>query len=87
MQKEFINGVPYFRDKTNIYLSTEPTVQIGTYTDEHLEFYTNHLNNLQERLTLWRSEQRSRIRKPTIPSARKSRNTKAGVTEVPDTDT
>jgi len=85
MQKEFINGVPYYIDKGTIYLADDTNpVQIGTYTETRLEFHANHLQKLQEHLTAWRNEQKSRVRKPTAPSSRKSRNAKAGIREVSD---
>ena len=87
MQKEFINGVPYFIEKGTVYLADDSTpTNIGTYTEKRLTYHENHLEKLQERLTAWRSEQCSRIRKPTIPSSRKTRNAKAGITEVFDND-
>ena len=85
MQKEFINGVPYLIDKGAVYLANDSTpTLIGTYAEKRLNFHENHLLKLQENLTLWRSQQLPRVRKPTAPSSRKSRNTKAGVTEVSD---
>ena len=87
MQKEFINGVPYLIDKGSVYLANDSTpILIGTYTEKRLSFHENHIINLQEQLTLWRSQQLPRVRKPTAPSSRKSRNAKAGVTEVSDND-
>jgi len=87
MQKEFINGVPYYLDKEAVYLANDsaPTL-IGSYSEKRLNFHENHLIKLQEQLTFWRSQQHPRVRKPTAPSSRKSRNAKAGVTEVSDSD-
>jgi hypothetical protein len=88
MQKEFINGIPYHLDKGSVYLANDSTsTLIGTYSEKRLSFHANHLVKLQEQLTLWRTQQLPRVRKPTAPSSRKSRNTKAGVTEVSDDDT
>jgi hypothetical protein len=88
MQKEFINGVPYYLDKGTVYTADEhSSILIGKYAEKRLEFHTNHLEKLKERLKAWRSEQTPRVRKPTAPTSRKSRNAKAGVTEVSDTDT
>jgi len=87
MQKEFINGVPYFTDKGAIHLCDESNATcIGSYANQVLTYHENHLAKLQERLTIWRAEQQPRVRKPTAPSSRKSRNTKAGVTEVSNDD-
>jgi len=87
MQKEFINGVPYYIDKDAVYTADDyESILIGKYAEKRLEFHANHLEKLQERLKAWRSEQTPRVRKPTAPSARKSRNAKAGVTEVSDND-
>ena len=87
MQKEFINGVPYHLDAGAVYTADENnSILIGKYTEKRLEFHTNHLDKLKDRLKTWRSEQVPRVRKPTAPSSRKSRNAKAGVTEVSDTD-
>jgi len=88
MQKEFINGVPYYLDKGTVYTADENnSTLIGNYTEKRLEFHANHLEKLKDRLKAWRSEQISRVRKPTAPTSRKSRNAKAGVTEVSDNDT
>ena len=88
MQKEFINGVPYFTDKTGaLYLADDSNpIHIGKHQEQKINFHENLIANLQERLTTWRAEQSSRVRKPTAPSSRKSRNAKAGVTEVSDHD-
>jgi len=87
MQKEFINGVPYFTDKGALYLCDETNAtRIGTYADQNITYNENHIETLKERLATWRAEQVSRVRKPTAPSSRKARNNKAGVTEVPNDD-
>lgn len=87
MQKEFINGVPYFTEKGTLYTYNESNpVCIGKYDKTTINYHENHISNLQEHLITWRAEQQSRVRKPTKPSSRKARNIKAGITEVSDTD-
>jgi len=87
MQKLFINGVPYFTDKGNLYLwdETNPT-HIGTYTDNKITYQHDLISKLSTRLTEWRAEQSSRVRKPTATASRKNRNNKATVTEDSEND-
>ncbi len=79
MQRQIIQGVPYFTDKSNkVYtwdLDSEP-ILIGTYDGKSVTFSENHIAKLTDRLKIWRAAQVGRPRKSptTITSGR--RNTK-----------
>jgi hypothetical protein len=87
MQRKIIHGVPYFTDKTNLYLwdESDPT-PIGTISGDNITFKPSLISNLSDRLATWRTSQNSRVRKPTTTNSRKNRNNKATVEEVPEDD-
>jgi hypothetical protein len=81
MQRQIIQGVPYFTDKkNNLYtwdLEAEPQL-IGTYNAESnsVTFAENHLSKLADRLQAWRVNQASRPRKSPGTASSGRRNTK-----------
>ena len=87
MQRKIIHGVPYFADKSSLFLwdETNPS-PIGSINNDVITFKSELLPSLSDRLTEWRRAQVSRVRKPTDTSSRKNRNNKATVTEVSEDD-
>ena len=84
MQKEIIHGIPYFRDKQTLYLWDSSSTAIGTYENDIITFKPDLLSNLSEKLAIWRTEQESRIRKPTSNNSRRTRGSKSSKQEVED---
>jgi len=69
MQRQLIDGVPYFVDAANkLYTWTPDTspTPIGSYnpTTKTVLFESNHLAGLTDSLATWRSSQQPRSRKP-----------------------
>ena len=87
MQRNYINGVPYFTEKGNLHLwdETEPTL-IGTYSADKITIKHDIITSLEPRLAVWRLQQSPRVRKPTPTASRKNRNNKATVTEASEDD-
>jgi hypothetical protein len=81
MQRQIIQGIPYFVDKkNNLYtwdLEAEPQL-IGTYNAESnsVTFAENHLSKLTDRLQAWRAAQVSRPRKSPGTASNGRRNAK-----------
>ncbi len=81
MQRQIIQGVPYFTDKSNkVYtwdLESEP-ILIGTYNAESnsVTFTENHLTKLADRLKVWRANQVGRPRKSPTTASNGRRNAK-----------
>lgn len=81
MQRQIIQGIPYFTDKkNNLYtwdLEAEPQL-IGTYNPERnaVTFSEDHLSKLTERLQVWRAAQVSRPRKSPGTASNGRRNAK-----------
>ncbi len=79
MQRQIIQGVPYFTDKSNkVYtwdLEADP-ILIGTYNGDTktVTFTENHLAKLTDRLKVWRLSQVGRPRKspPTASNGRRN---------------
>ena len=87
MQKQIIHGVPYFTDKTTLCLwDAENPTPIGTHSNNTITFQPDICNILADRLATWRSQQVSRVRKPTSSSGRRTRGSKAAKAEDSDND-
>ena len=70
MQRQILDGVPYFLDTQNrVYLwdAEGPSFQVGSYDPvaKQVKFHDNLLTSLESRLALWRAKQQARPRKPT----------------------
>ena len=68
MQRQTIDGVPYWTDKHNtvfVWDTEAPPFRIGTYdpASKRVTFDDGHLDKLTDRLSLWRSKQHPRARK------------------------
>jgi len=85
MQKQILYGVPYYTDKQNLYIWDPESVAIGTYQGETITFQPDLLATLNPRLTAWRAEQKSRVRKPTATS-RRTRTSKTTAAESVEND-
>jgi hypothetical protein len=77
MQRQIINGVPYFTDNQNRLFTWDTEAQpqlIGAYnpTTGVVTYESNHLDSLTTRLKVWREKQQPRDRKATN-SGRNSR--------------
>jgi hypothetical protein len=77
MQRQIINGVPYFTDNQNRLFTWDTEAQpqhIGAYnpTTGAVTYEPNHLANLATRLQVWREKQQPRDRK-AANSGRNSR--------------
>lgn len=83
MQKQILHGVPYYTDKQTLYIWDPESVAIGTYQGETITFQPNLITTLNPRLTAWRAEQKSRVRKPTA-TTRRTRASKATTEDVED---
>ena len=84
MQKQILYGVPYYTDKQNLYIWDPESVAIGTYQSETIAFQPDLLTTLNPRLTAWRAQQQSRVRKPTATSRRTRTSKTATTTTVED---
>jgi hypothetical protein len=85
MQRQIVHGIPYFTDSINklyVWDHELPNQCIGTYNSikKTVEFNSNHLEGLREHLTVWRSKQIPRSRKPVV--AIKAITTKAITTKA-----
>jgi len=83
MQKQILYGVPYYTEKQNLYIWDPESVAIGTYQSETITFQPDILTTLGPRLTAWRAEQKSRVRKPTATTKR-TRANKTATASVED---
>ncbi len=79
MQRQILDGVPYFTDKFNkVYLwdteAATPT-HVGTVNPKtkSVTFQPNLLSSLNDRLIAWRANQSARPRKPAEKKASKRR--------------
>jgi hypothetical protein len=66
MQKQIIDGVPYYVDASNkLYTWDKEPHLIGTYnpTTKSVQFQPSHLAELTGHLTAWRALQVARARK------------------------
>ena len=84
MQRQIIDGVPYFLDNQNrLYLwDTEaPACHIGSYTDKKIIF-TDTVGKLGDRLNAWRSKQFPRLRKPADAKPSKRRGNASSTTNA-----
>jgi hypothetical protein len=91
MQREIINGVPYFIDgQSKLYTwEIESTPQhIGVYksTTQSIEYTEGFLEKLEGKLQSWRSKQEPRARKAKVTNSRGNRSRKVSVTESSDAD-
>ncbi len=71
MQREVINGIPFFCDKANkLYIFDPhaapgtPSFQVGTKTADGYQLNEGWEQKFQERLSTWRTELKPRSRKP-----------------------
>jgi len=68
MQRQIINGVPYYIDSANkIYTYTDEPSVIGEFTDGLLTINQAAYESLNAKLTEWRNAQSARTRKPALP--------------------
>jgi len=86
MQRQTIDGVPYWIDKHNtvfVWDTEAQPLRIGTYdpTSKHVSYDDGHFEKLADRLSLWRSNQRARPRKSV---ARGNRGNQAPSSESSD---
>jgi hypothetical protein len=82
MQRQIINGVPYFVDKAmRLYTwETEREPQcIGTYNGESntIQFTEGYIGQLGEGLARWRQGIQSRVRKGASSNSRRNGNGEA----------
>ena len=76
MQRQIINGVPYYIDSANkIYTYTDEPSVIGEFTDGLLTINQAAYESLNAKLTEWRNSQFARTRKPAVANT----NTKTNV--------
>ena len=71
MQRQIIDGVPYFVDGANkLYTWENESIpqHIGTYDPKTktVAFEPNHLTGLADKLIRWRENQTARIRKKPV---------------------
>jgi hypothetical protein len=66
MQRQIINGIPYYIDSSNkIYTFTEEPAHIGQFTEGILTINPSSYESLDRKLKDWRESQSARTRKPT----------------------
>ena len=67
MQRQIINGVPYYIDSANkLYTFTDEQNHIGQFTDGHVSINPSSYESLNAKLAEWRESQNARVRKPAI---------------------
>lgn len=75
MQRQIVDGIPYFLDKHNtvfLWDSEAAPYRLGSYDPKakHVTYDDGVVNGLTDRLSAWRSKQNSRPRKPAGTSVR-----------------
>lgn len=75
MQRQIVDGIPYFLDKQNgvfVWDSEAAPYRLGTYDPKakHVTYHDGIIDGLADRLSSWRAKQLSRPRKPAGASVR-----------------
>lgn len=91
MQRQIVDGVPYFIDKQNaVYLwntETTPPTRIGSYLPtKSVQLESGLTSKLQGKLEQWRATQQPRPRRPAGTEKTSKRGRNAGKNQVDESE-